>query len=709
MGCSADPARRPQPWHGFAPRFGMPQRKANKTASVETTKRSRLNQRLQASEKPVRSTPVALTSKREAERLVWVTEKWRRQFNHKRRMPAPHRLPPMLASSLTKPFNDKDWQFEIKWDGYRAVAYLCSGKVDLRSRNQLSLCNKFPEIGDALRTWPVNAVVDGEIVVLSNDGKADFGALQSWRQTKEGTLVYYVFDLLWLDGIDLQKEPLVVRQEALKSLVPEGGVIRFSDSIDECGVEFYEAAKQNGLEGIIAKRKSAPYRGASRSKDWFKIKVEERHEALICGYTKKKGTDRLFSSLLLGLPDGDKLAYIGAVGTGFSSKLQDEILRKLKPLATNESPFGDPPQLTDYVQWVRPHFVCEVKYTERTKEGLMRHPSFQGLRDDKFAPDLNVEDDREQLGSAKSLKESRDQKHVTVDGHPLTFTNLRKIYWPKERVTKGDLINYYQEITPCILPYMLDRPQSLNRFPNGVNGESFYQKNMRGKVEPWLKTFERFSDSAEESKDFLVCTGEASLLYMVNLGCIEMNPWHSRVRSPHYPDWCVIDLDPGEISFERVIEAAQVIHKLLDSLGVVSYPKTSGSTGLHIYIPLGAKYNYEQSRQLAELLVTMVHGELPKTTSLLRNPAKRRDKIYLDFLQNRAIQTICAPYSVRPRPGATVSAPLHWDEVRRGLAVQQFTLKNMQDRIRSEGDLFSGVLAGGIDLNDVLKTLARVI
>lgn len=688
----------------------MPQRKTNKAANVQRAKRSRLNRHLKTAVKnPERRTPVALVNKREAERFAWVTEKWRRQFNHKGRTPIPRRLPPMLASTVAKPFNDGDWQFEIKWDGYRAIAYLCNGKVDLRSRNQLSLCNKFPEIGDALRTWPVNAVVDGEIVVLSEEGKADFGALQSWGQIKEGTLAYYVFDLLWLDGIDLQKEPLTLRQEVLKSLIPEGGVIRFSDSIDECGVEFYEAAKQNGLEGIVAKRKSAPYRSATRSKDWFKVKVEERHEALICGYTKKNGTDRLFSSLLLGLPGEEGMTYTGAVGTGFTAKEQDQILRKLKPLTTNKSPFRNPPQLGDHVQWVRPHYICEVKYTERTKEGLMRHPSFQGLRDDKFAEDLNTEADREQLDSPTRLKESNDQKHVTVDGHRLTFSNLRKIYWPKERITKGDLLRYYEEMSPYILPYMLDRPQSLNRFPNGVNGESFYQKNMRGKVEPWLKTFERFSDSTDESKDFLVCTGEAALLYMANLGCIEMNPWHSRVQSPHYPDWCVIDLDPGDISFERVIEAAQVTHDLLESLGVVSYPKTSGSTGLHIYIPLGAKYNYEQSRQLAELLVTMVHGELPKTTSLHRNPAKRRDKIYLDFLQNRPIQTICAPYSVRPKPGATVSAPLHWTEVKKGLSIRQFSVKNIAERVHTEGDLFSGVLSKGIELNDVLKTLARVI
>jgi bifunctional non-homologous end joining protein LigD len=259
------------------------------------------------------------------------------------------------------------------------------------------------------------------------------------------------------------------------------------------------------------------------------------------------------------------------------------------------------------------------------------------------------------------------------------------------------------------MPYMKDRPQSLNRFPNGINGESFYHKNMGGKVDKWLKTFKRFSESNGEPKDFLICTNTASLIYMANLGCIEMNPWHSRAQSPLYPDWSVIDLDPGDIEFEKVIETAQVVKSVLDSVQVPSYPKTSGSTGIHIYIPLGAKYNYEQSKQLAELIANLVHEELPSFTSLVRNPEKRKDKIYIDYLQNRPIQTICAPYSVRPKPGATVSAPLHWDEVKKGLKISQFTIKNIYERVKAEGDLFDGVLNKGIDLNKLLKGLTSLI
>jgi bifunctional non-homologous end joining protein LigD len=264
------------------------------------------------------------------------------------------------------------------------------------------------------------------------------------------------------------------------------------------------------------------------------------------------------------------------------------------------------------------------------------------------------------------------------------------------------MLNYYDRIAPFILPYMKDRPQSLNRFPNGINKPGFYQKDVTGKVADWIETHDYVSESDGEKKEYLVCTDEASLLYMANLGCIEMNPWHSTTQKPGNPTWCVIDLDPGNISFDKVIEAAQVIKQLTDDLEIDTYCKTSGSTGLHIYIPLGAAYDYDQSRQLAELLVTLAHHEMPSFTSLERSPAKRKNKIYLDFLQNRTIQTIASPYSLRPKPGATASAPLHWEEVKKGLRIQDFTIENMYSRAKETGDLFKPVLGKGINLKKVL-------
>jgi bifunctional non-homologous end joining protein LigD len=613
-------------------------------------------------------------------------------------------------------FNDAGWQFEMKLDGYRSLAYLESGKVELRSRNNNNFNTKFQPVYEALKEWKINAIVDGEIVVLNEEGRPDFGGIQAWNRHKKGELVFYVFDLIWLDGLDITNEPLYKRREALKQLVPDKGIIRYSDHIDELGKDFYEIAKRNNLEGIIAKQKNAPYLIDTRTKTWLKIKIEQRHEAIICGFTKKHDSDRLFSSLVLGIYEEGALKFIGQSGTGWNSEMMAELMKKMKPLITKQCPFNEEPDLLSPVTWLKPFLVCEVKYTEITSEGVMRHASFQGLREDKTANDLNIEteSDAEQVVeevavSSKLISTKKEEIILNIDGHDLKFTNLKKIYWPKEKITKGDLINYYYEMAPYIMPYMKDRPQSLNRFPNGINGESFYQKNMAGKVDKWLKTFKRFSESSGDAKDFLICTDTASLLYMANLGCIEMNPWHSRVQTPLYPDWSVIDLDPGDISFEKVIETARVVKDVLDSLAVPSFVKTSGSTGLHIYIPLGAKYNYEQSKQLAELVANLVHEQLPSFTSLVRNPDKRKDKIYVDYLQNRPIQTISSPYSVRPKPGATVSAPLHWDEVKKGLKMQQFTMKNILERVKREGDLFEGVMGKGIELNEVLKQLSGLI
>ncbi|MDB5251547.1 MAG: Bifunctional non-ous end joining protein LigD [Flaviaesturariibacter sp.] len=616
----------------------------------------------------------------------------------------PRNLGPMLATITGEPFSDPGWQYEIKWDGYRALGYVEGGTATLTSRNRLSFNDKFKPVVEALQQWKVNAIVDGEVVILNDDGHADFGALQQWSKTGAGSLHYFVFDLLWLHGVDLRSKPLTERRKILQQILPDGGVIRYSDNIDEYGVEFFRMAKENGLEGIIAKRKDSRYDDGARSKAWLKIKAEERHEAVICGYTKKAGSDRHFSSLVLGVPDGKSYRFIGQVGTGFTQSSQQEILQRMVPLKAKQPPFPSKPIVTDPVVWLLPRLVCEVKYTELTSDGVMRHPSFQGLREDKTATDFNADT----VDQTPDLVGPDDHaKIVAVNDHDLKLSNLKKFFWIKEGITKGDLLNYYSAVSPFLMPYLKDRPQSLNRFPNGSEGKNFYQKNMAGKLDPWIQTFRRVSASSLLPKYFLVCADTAHLLYMVNLGCIEINPWHSTIYKPNNPNWCVIDLDPGEIAFTKVVETALVVKDVLDSLGIVSYPKTSGSTGIHIYIPLEGKYGYDQSRQLAELVANLVHAELPAITSLERNPAKRTDKIYVDFLQNRPIQTICSPYSVRPKPGATASAPLHWSEVNNGLRIESFTMKNMMERLRAEGDLFKGVLGAGINLEKVLQQVSK--
>jgi bifunctional non-homologous end joining protein LigD len=307
------------------------------------------------------------------------------------------------------------------------------------------------------------------------------------------------------------------------------------------------------------------------------------------------------------------------------------------------------------------------------------------------------------------IEAGKDQV-LTIDKHELKLTNLDKLYWRKEKFSKGDMINYYLRMAPFIMPYMVDRPQSLNRHPNGIEGPNFFQKDVKGKVPDWMQTHEDFSESTNENVEYLVCANEATLVYMANLGCIEMHPWHSRAQSWQNPDWCLIDLDPDKTnSFDQVISVAQVVHKVLDAIGAKNYVKTSGSTGIHVYIPLGAKYNYDQSKQLAELVVNMVHQELPDITSVERSPSKRNGLIYLDYLQNRETQTAAAPYSLRPKPGVPVSTPLDWSEVKKGLTSTTYNARNIWDRLQTEGDLFKPVLGKGIDLDKVLSKLTALM
>jgi bifunctional non-homologous end joining protein LigD len=438
---------------------------------------------------------------------------------------------------------------------------------------------------------------------------------------------------------------------------------------------------------------------------------------------------------------------VGHSGSGFNAQSLKEVYGKLKKLVTTKCPFRTVPKTNQPATWVKPELVCEIKLSEWTKEGIARHPIFMGLRTDKKPTDVVMEKEKhlsaetikgrdkkmtntkskpvkktartlvnkkKTTGSKKGVKTSGQEidlasgkdQIISIDGHELKLTNLDKLYWKKEKFTKGDMLNYYLKVAPYMLPYMMDRPQSLNRHPNGIAGSSFYQKDVEGKVAEWIKTFPIHSESNNETIEYLVCNNESTLIYMANLGCIEMNPWHSRYQNYEKPDWCLIDLDPDTPNtFEQVIEVAIVVKEVLDSIGADSYPKTSGSTGIHIYIPLGGKYSYDQSKQLAELIVHLVHHEMLSITSLERSPAKRKGKIYLDYLQNRLAQTAAAPYSLRPKPGVPVSTPLDWSEVKKGLTPTTYTAYNLFDRLKTEGDLFNGVLGKGIDMKKVLEKL----
>jgi bifunctional non-homologous end joining protein LigD len=689
------------------------------------------------------TTPSAGTPAAEAPDYAAIAKEVLKSIKDKRKAAFPKNIKPMLTTLVDKPFDAEGWSYEVKWDGYRALAYRFKNKTEVQSRNNISFRDQFYPVYEALQNWNIHAVVDGEIVAANEKGFSSFQQLQNWRSEADGELFYYVFDILWLYGYDLTGLALAERRAVLKQLIPPDGLVRYSESFETSATEFFEAAKKLGIEGMIAKRNDSEYIPGTRTKDWLKIKSGKRHEAVIGGYTRNEDSTKLFSALLLGVYKNKKLHFIGQAGTGYTDALRKEILEKLKPLETPECPFVEipivnkpsrfrprPPKAA--VVWVKPKLVGEVQYQELTDEGVMRHPSFQGLRIDKKATDviMDLPIPAPEKKAAKNIIEEKmapavkpgkqgperktllnphnESQERNISGHTLKFTNLSKLYWPEEKISKRELLNYYYKIAPYILPYLKDRPQSLNRHPNGIHEQSFYQKNVAGKIPDWLTTHNYTNTSKEGTKRFLVCTDEASLLYMANLGCIEMNPWHSRIQSPDNPDWCVIDLDPDKNTFSQVIEAANTIKKILDAIDVPSWPKTSGSTGIHIYIPLGAAYDYDQSKMLAEIIVNIAHRELSRFTSLERNPAKRKGKIYLDFLQNRPIQTIAAPYSARPRPGATVSAPLHWEEVNKNLAIKNYTLRNMPARIKEQGDIFKGVLGKGIDLKKVIKKAGSV-
>lgn len=648
----------------------------------------------------------------------------------------PANIEPMLATLITAPVEEEGWVYEMKWDGYRALGYLHQGAVNLCSRNNKSFNQKFYPIHEALQQWKINAVVDGEIVVVNEQGIPDFGKLQTWRSEADGQLLYYLFDILWLEGISVMHLPLEERRALLKSIMPRLPMIRISETIEDDGKQAFRHAQQLHLEGVMAKRSGSPYTTGQRTKDWLKIKTEKHQELVIGGYTLNEGTNKLFSALLLGIIEKGAFHFVTPVGTGFNKQMQEEIIGKLAPYVTKECLFAEvpeynkpsrfrpnPPKAT--VTWVRPKLVAEISYREMTSNGAIRQPSFKGLREDKKPSEVVRETPatihtitkehslvKQRILTAPPKKERKtllnpnEETQTRVIGtHEIKFGNLSKVFWPKENLTKRDMLNYYYQVAPFLLPYMKNRPQTLNRHPHGIQGESFYQKDIKGKAPSWIETYPYYSYADRKHKEFLLCTNEASLLYIASLGCIEMNPWHSRAQSPERPDWCIIDLDPDQNSFEQVIQAARVTKEVLDAIGVPSFPKTSGSTGLHIYIPLGAKYSYHDSKEFARRLVKIVHAELPAFTSIERKTADRGGNMYLDFLQNRPQATVAAPYSLRPKPGAPVSAPLHWDEVKRGLKISDFHLKNMMTRIKREGDLFKGALGKGINMAKAIKKI----
>ncbi|MBK8551981.1 MAG: DNA ligase D [Ignavibacteria bacterium] len=488
--------------------------------------------------------------------------------------------------------------------------------------------------------------------------------------------------------------------------------IYVSEYAEGKGSQFFDKVSKKGQEGIIAKNKNGVYLPGKRSGSWLKIKTGLQQEAVICGYTLPQGSRKHFGSLILGVYDNDHLKYIGNCGTGFTDASLKELYDALSPLVTSESPFDPKPKITGIkgkAVWVKPEMICDVKFSEWTNDGNMRHPVFNGLRKDKEPAQVRKETGYKNISVNNPEQEMSKENILTLNGKKVKVTNLDKLYWKEEKITKGDLIKYYIDVSKYILPYLKNRPESLNRHPNGINAPGFYHKDMEVKQLPeWAKTAKIYSTSNKDYIDYLICNDAATLIYMANLGCIEINPWNSVYTHPDNPDYMIMDLDPGKISFTEVVKTALVTKEVCDEIGVKCYCKTSGATGLHIYLPLKAKYDYDQVRMFAHILASAVHSRLPETTSIERMVNKRKNKIYIDFLQNSKGQTIAAPYSVRPKPHATVSTPLMWSELKDNLTPQDFTIFNIKKRLDKVGDLWKGVLGKGIPFLKALKKLEKL-
>lgn len=616
---------------------------------------------------------------------------------------------PMLATLVNSLENNENWLYEVKYDGFRAITLIDNGKVEMLSRNGEAFNNQFKELYSQLQSIKDQAIIDGEIVVENSDGISDFQQLQNHNLRNKAKTKYYVFDLLYLNGHNITHLPLKDRKELLNDLLENYGFknIIVAPFIIEKGKELLSQIITKGHEGLIAKDLNSLYSPGKRTRSWLKIKISLTQEAIICGYTHPLNSRKYFGSLILGIYENGILRHIGNVGSGFTDKSLKETFNLLQPFKVAGKLFElkTSKNIESKIVWVEPKFLCNVKFQSWTREKLLRAPVFLGLRNDKLPSEIELE-------HSIPMKEENNsnEKILTFGRKKVKLTNLNKVFWPEEGFTKGDLINYYDAVSEYILPYLKNRPQSLNRFPNGIKGPNFYQKDMEVSHLPkWVKTVKMYSKANDKEIDYLICNDVPTLLYMANLGCIEINPWHSTYTKEDYPDYMMLDLDPGDISFIEVINTALVVKELCDELNINSYCKTSGATGLHIYIPLGAKYEYEQVKTFAEILATITQSRIPDVTTIERSVAKRGNRIYVDFLQNRKGQTIAAPYSVRPRNGATVSTPLQWSEVNHQLHPSQFHMTNMLQRLEKTGDLWEGVInSKPINIKQVLTKLEKL-
>jgi bifunctional non-homologous end joining protein LigD len=607
---------------------------------------------------------------------------------------------PMLATLVDDVPTGSGWLFEVKWDGYRAVAYVRGGEAALRSRRNNDLTERFGavarEVAKAVRT--PSCVLDGEVCALDERGRSSFSAMQKGDAV---ATVYYVFDVLEVEGRPLVDRPLTERRERLAELLdPAVRTVRLSEAFED-GRALYDAAREQGLEGVIAKRADSRYHEGRRTRDWLKAKTHGRQEFIVAGYTRGRGrrSGRL-GSLILAVRRGGELSYVGNVGTGFDEKEIERLVGLLRPLERKDSPFPAAPKLPrvrkDEIVWVEPRLVAEVEFSEWTHDGHLRAPVYKGLREDKAPEEVRREDP---IGD-----------EIRSRGRVLRLSNLDKPFWPEEGITKGDLLAYYRAIAPVLVPHLRDRPFTMRRYPDGWRGNAFFQKDAPVHMPDWIETVRltvttRDRPRTQREIDAPLVNDELAVLWMANMGCIDMNVWYSRVDRLDRPDFVLFDLDPSEdVGFAETIEVARLLNQALEALGLESYPKTSGADGMHVLVPIARRHTYDDTREFAAVVAGAIARAHRGLVTTEWSKAKRRG-VLIDVNQNGEGKTIASAYSVRPKPGAPVSTPLRWDEVNEQLNPAIYTMDVVLARVEQHGDLYEGVLTTKQSLTSALNAL----
>jgi bifunctional non-homologous end joining protein LigD len=638
-----------------------------------------------------------------------------------RKSAMPSRVEPMLATLADHAFSDPNWLFEIKWDGVRALARIENGALTLRSRTGVDIAKRYPELAslpDALAAR--EAILDGEIVALDAQGHSDFERLQERMHVRapgdnlvaQIPVVYFAFDLLYCDGYDLRETPLFDRKQLLQRLLYTSERFRYSDHQLEHGKELFALAEQNGLEGIVGKRTDSLY-VSDRSPYWVKLKITKTVDAVVGGWTESRTSALPFGSLLLGLYQGKKLRFIGHVGSGFDGKKLKELSSKLKELAAPACPFDAVPETNEKPSWVSPALVARVKFSGWTQEHSLRHPVFLALREDARAVDCQWENEvapaepapavvraPEVVGrvldtkvqiEAELFKGRSETVTIELDGKRLRLSNLNKVYFPEPGHTKRNLLAYYYRMADFILPFLRDRALVLRRYPDGIKGQAFFQKDVREGLPDWFKTVPVDSEHRGEVIQYATASDCASLLFLTGLGCIDHNPWSNRYDDVDHPDYFFFDLDPSDCTeFSVVVTIAQALHEKLQELRLVSFLKTSGATGIHIYVPVEPVYTYEQLRTFGEIVARTVTAEHPNLVTSERIVAKRpAGRVLIDVQQNAHGRPLAAAYSVRAFPQAPVSAPLLPRELRPSLRPETLNIKTVFARLKEKGDLWA--------------------